>query len=322
MSLNKRGNIWHYSIIDPTGERHRGSTGKTDKREAQKYHDDLRHQLGQRRPSGFTLADALRAWLTESIRSDKEKSAIRVLLRCYPSRPVSEVVPHKLVESLAPRKQSTINRTLNIVNAAIALSSKRGECAPLSMDRKPAESTRLRFLTKDEWADLYARLPPHLKPIALFAISTGLRRANVLGLKWRAVDLDNKLVWVDAVDAKGGRTISVPLSDIAHDALKSQVGIHKEYVFTYKREPIGDIKHSWNNALVRAGIDLFTDKDKEGNDVVKSSFTFHGLRHTWASWHVQKGTPLAVLKELGGWSDMDMVMRYAHLSPAHLREWV
>ncbi|MCY4641491.1 MAG: tyrosine-type recombinase/integrase [Gammaproteobacteria bacterium] len=47
----------------------------------------------------------------------------------------------------------------------------------------------------------------------------------------------------------------------------------------------------------------------------------HDLRHTWASWHVQQGTPLQVLQELGGWSDYAMVLRYAHLSVEHLAEY-
>jgi integrase len=45
------------------------------------------------------------------------------------------------------------------------------------------------------------------------------------------------------------------------------------------------------------------------------------LRHTWASWHVQNGTPLNVLQELGGWSSYEMVQRYAHLAPEHLSEY-
>jgi integrase len=64
--------------------------------------------------------------------------------------------------------------------------------------------------------------------------------------------------------------------------------------------------HAWRKALVRAGI-----KD----------FRWHDLRHTWASWHVQNGTPLHVLKELGGWADLTMVLRYAHLSSKHLEEY-
>jgi integrase len=49
-----------------------------------------------------------------------------------------------------------------------------------------------------------------------------------------------------------------------------------------------------------------------------TDFRFHDLRHTWASWHVQRGTPLLVLKDLGGWETLEMVQKYAHLAPSHL----
>ena len=49
---------------------------------------------------------------------------------------------------------------------------------------------------------------------------------------------------------------------------------------------------------------------------------WHDLRHTWASWHVQAGTPLHVLQELGGWESVEMVRRYAHLSSDHLVAYV
>ena len=64
---------------------------------------------------------------------------------------------------------------------------------------------------------------------------------------------------------------------------------------------------AWNKALKRAGIE---------------DFKWHDLRHTWASWHVQAGTPLHVLQELGGWESAEMVRRYAHLSSEHLAEYV
>ena len=60
---------------------------------------------------------------------------------------------------------------------------------------------------------------------------------------------------------------------------------------------------AWRKALGRAGI-----KD----------FRWHDLRHTWASWHVQAGTPLNVLQEMGGWESASMVRRYAHLAADHL----
>jgi hypothetical protein len=64
---------------------------------------------------------------------------------------------------------------------------------------------------------------------------------------------------------------------------------------------------AWRKALKRAGI---------------SDFRWHDLRHTWASWHVQVGTPLHVLQELVGWSDFKMVQRYAHMAPEHLSRFV
>ena len=62
---------------------------------------------------------------------------------------------------------------------------------------------------------------------------------------------------------------------------------------------------AWKKALERAGIER--------------TFRWHDLRHTWASWHVQSGTPLQELMELGGWASFEMVLRYAHLAADHLR---
>ena len=51
-------------------------------------------------------------------------------------------------------------------------------------------------------------------------------------------------------------------------------------------------------------------------------FTWHGFRHTWATWHVQNGTPLGVLQKLGGWADLRMVMNYAKFSADFVAEFV
>jgi integrase len=69
-------------------------------------------------------------------------------------------------------------------------------------------------------------------------------------------------------------------------------------------EPITQVStKAWYGGLKRAGID---------------NFRWHDLRHTWASWHVQSGTPLFALQELGGWESAEMVRRYAHLAADHL----
>ncbi|MBT6523750.1 MAG: tyrosine-type recombinase/integrase, partial [Methylococcales bacterium] len=84
-------------------------------------------------------------------------------------------------------------------------------------------------------------------------------------------------------------------------------GIHPIYLFTFKGKRIKRAHTAaFKKALVRAGIE---------------NFRWHDLRHTWASWHVQNGTPLNVLQELGGWSSYEMVLRYAHLAPDHLADY-
>ena len=98
----------------------------------------------------------------------------------------------------------------------------------------------------------------------------------------------------------------MPLNAEAILVLKQQMGKHSSRAFIYKGLPVTKANnHAWRKALVRAGIE---------------DFRWHGLRHTWVSWHVQQGTPLHVLQELGGWSSYAMVRRYAHLSVKHLAE--
>ncbi|TLZ28905.1 MAG: hypothetical protein E6K29_10845 [Gammaproteobacteria bacterium] len=76
------------------------------------------------------------------------------------------------------------------------------------------------------------------------------------------------------------------------------------FVFTYGAKPVKQLStKAWYKALARAGIE---------------SFRWHDLRHTWASWHVQNGTPLFALQELAGWETEKMVRRYAHFAAGHL----
>lgn len=322
MSLYKRGEIW-WIYLTHEGRRVRESTHTSDRKKAQAIHDACKIDLLQKKESGKTLNDAIKLWLKHKARTNSEKSAIKTLIEHYPSRPLSQVSGHEIQDALSHLKASTYNRIANNIRSACNMATERSWCQPITIPRKKSSSTKLRFLTKDEWARLQKELPDHVKIMAQFAISTGLRQSNVFNLKWSEVDLNRKLAWVDATEAKADKSIPVPLSQYAVNILESQKEKHKTHVFTYKGEPIGSVKTAWNKALIRAKIDLVeTDKkDKDGNPIYKSTFRWHDLRHTWASWHVQNGTPLAVLKELGGWHDISMVMKYAHLSPDHLTKY-
>ena len=163
---------------------------------------------------------------------------------------------------------------------------------------------RIRWLTQCESSRLLSELPEHLKVMAKFSLATGLRERNVTGLQWAQIDMNRRCAWIHAEQSKSKKAIAVPLNDDAMSVLRKQLGKHSDNVFTYKGKPVelANTK-AWRKALKRAGI---------------SDFRWHDLRHTWASWHIQNGTPLHILKDLGGWADLSMVLRYAHLSSEHL----
>lgn len=157
--------------------------------------------------------------------------------------------------------------------------------------------------TKHKAVTLLAFLPEHLEATARFSLLTGLRKSNVTGLKWSQVDLDQAVAWIHTDQAKAGHSIHVPLNKDALEVLQNQKGKHDEHVFTYRSKPIQQVNtKAWRKSLQKANI---------------TDFRWHDLLHTWASWHVQQGTPLALLQELGGWESAEMVRRYAHLGNEH-----
>jgi len=174
-----------------------------------------------------------------------------------------------------------------------------------------------RYLTRAQFSALKRQLPAHLAALAEFSVETGLRMRNVTHLTWAQVDLPRRQLMVPAVRAKAGETIAIPLSPRALSLIRAERGRHPERVFTYpaelaegkiERRPVDDANTAaFQKACQRAALPWLR---------------WHDLRHTWASWAVQRGVPPHVLKHLGGWRSDSMVARYAHLSTEHLRAWV
>jgi integrase len=158
-----------------------------------------------------------------------------------------------------------------------------------------------------------AALPEAQRAIASFALATGQRRGNVLPLRWEHVDFASRRFLILGSTHKSGKAKQVPLGARAVDILEQQRGKHPEWVFPVGRltrggvrtvGPAKSLKTAWRTACKKAGV---------------TGLRFHDLRHQWASAHVQNGTPLKVLAELGGWASTQMPDRvYGHLSPNHL----
>lgn len=324
MSLIKRkkSSVWWIDFVAPNGERVRRSTETADRKEAQELHDKLKSEVWRVQRLGDrpkrVWQDAVVRWLREqahkaSLRDDKR--ILRWLDRRLANREL-ESISRTTVEAIIEAKQAercgnaTINRHLALLRAILRRCVREWDW----LDRAPAirllkePTRRIRFLSQAQALALLGELPPHLRAMAGFALATGLRAANVTGLIWDQVDLSRKLAWIHPDQAKARKAIAVPLNDMAMNIVISQIGGHAVHVFSYRGKPIKQVStRAWYHALKRAGIE---------------NFRFHDLRHTWASWHVQSGTPLLALQELGGWETERMVRRYAHLAADHLAAYV
>lgn len=301
MSIYQRGEIW-WCYLRHRGRRIRRSLGTSDRERAQRAHDEFRAGLWRERQAGRTLADALTAWLDERPRGRSDRVTIGQIRKHYGNRALIDVSPQSFADAFAAKSPAHYNRMLAVIRAAMNIAVDRGwiESAP-KFKKRTVTVRSFRWLTRKEWTALYAELADHLKPMAMFAVSTGLRWGNVANLMWESVDLRRKQAWINAGDAKGRKAILVPLSGAACDALRSTGSVREGLVFRLDGKRIASPKTGWHRAVARSGI---------------APVRWHDLRHTWASWHVQAGTPLAVLKELGGWSSLDQVQIYAHLAPS------
>ena len=318
MSLRRRGTFWWIDIRAPHGERVRRSAGTNSKTLAQELHDKLKAELWRTQKLGVkpkrSWNDAVVRWLKESTHKatiESDKSHLRWLdryLRDKDLEGISRRVTDQLIEAKLAEgvSNATVNRTLEVLRAILRKAVNEWDwldkCPQIRMLKEPTR--RVRFLTRAEAQRLLKALPAHLADMAAFSLTTGLRRANVTGLQWTQVDLSKRLAWIHPDQAKARKAIAVPLNAQAVLLIRKQIGKHGTNVFSYKGKPVTQVStKAWYAALERAGIE---------------DFRWHDLRHTWASWHVQQGTPLHVLQELGGWESAEMVRRYAHLTAEHL----
>lgn len=303
MAIKKRGDLYWMDFM-VNGQRHRESCKTSDKTQAQRAHDEKRAELWKQAHMGEkpkkTWNEAAVQWLKDrahkrTIDQDKRKlDALKPKIGTLQLTQIDRKLVMELVEDYAT--PATKNRTVALIRAILRAAEREWEW----IDRAPALKTytennkRKVRATKEEMERLLAALPAQYHGQFKFSLLTGLRKSNVFGLRWSAVNLDAKTVWIEAEDAKAGERITVPLSQAAIDLLKTFEGKHPVLVFgSMERVP----PKTWKRAVAAAGL-------AEG-------FRWHDLRHVWASWHLDAGTSKSELMELGAWKTPSMVERYA-----------
>lgn len=317
--LYKRPNsrFWWCTFTAPDGTRIQRSTKTVDRQLAQEFTDKLKVQFWRQIRLGEkprrTWKDAVVRWLRETSRKtlSNELDHLRFLDK-YVGNLYLDEINRDLIDRITEDKlntgvqPATVNKVLEVLRVILNTARKHWdwiEHVPHVRMLK-LSNRRIRWLTRKEAQTLLSYLPAHLQAAVRFSLATGLRESNVAGLEWSQVDLERRVAWIHADQSKSGRPIGVPLNREAVVVLRGLGGDHETFCFTYKGNRVRKFNtKAWRAALESAGIE---------------DFRWHDLRHTWASWHVQSGTPLHVLQELGGWSDIRMVQRYAHLAPEHL----
>ena len=163
---------------------------------------------------------------------------------------------------------------------------------------------RSRFLDQKEIHVLLEVASDYFKPILITALHTGMRKGEILNLKWPDVNFKNRIITVQ--ESKSGKKRMLPMDDTLCETLKVlPARFQKGYVFpspVKEGQPCYDFKRQFRNAVKKAGID---------------NFRFHDLRHTFASYLVMSGVDLMTVKELLGHTTLTMTMRYSHLAPDH-----
>jgi integrase len=167
---------------------------------------------------------------------------------------------------------------------------------------------RLRYLSREESARLVEECDPHLRPIVVTALNTGMRKGEILSLKWDEVDLRHGFIHL--TNTKNGERREIPINATLRATLKGIMrNLSIPHVFTdsVTGTPYKDVKRSFKTALRRAGI---------------RDFRFHDLRHTFASQLVMGGVDITAVKNLLGHKTLNMTLRYAHLAPSHMAKAV
>ncbi len=216
------------------------------------------------------------------------------------------------------RSPATVARYMAALSHAFTVAAKEWQWIddnPFRNVTKPREPRgRLRFLEREEIERLLSACEQsdnrYLATIYIIAVSTGMRKGEILSLTWADVDLQRGAIVLH--ETKNDERRVVPLQGKALEYVKDLKKIRRldsKLLFPGSRSPEKPMKidTSWKEALMLAGI---------------SDYRFHDNRHTAASYLAMNGASLAEIADILGHRTLAMVQRYAHLSDSHKAEVV
>jgi len=218
-----------------------------------------------------------------------------------------ELIENYKVKRKTKVSEATINREIALLKTIFNKAVEWGkiDANPLSKVKKFKENhlKDMRILKDEEALKLIDSANSHLKPILIIALNTGMRRSEILSLKWE--HLNFKIGLISVKDSKSGDH-EVPMNYMVFDTLKELPQNHEYVFFNPKTKTyIKDVKNSFKAACSNAKIE---------------GLRFHDLRHSAASRMIQAGVDLVTVSRILGHSSIQMTMRYVHSTTDIIRD--
>ncbi len=205
--------------------------------------------------------------------------------------------------------ETTINRELTCLKTIYNKANEWGRTDnnPASSIKNFKENNKIQIILNPiEIENLIDAAPEHLKPIIIIAVQTGMRRGEILALKWKNINF--RKGYIEIEDSKSGESRKVPMNSTVYETLK---GLDKSHAYIFynpkTRKNIIEIKRSFTTAREKAGL---------------NKVRFHDLRHTAATRMCELGVPLKIVSKILGHSTIKMTERYANPTPDTMKEAV
>ena len=240
---------------------------------------------------------------------------MRIFDKEFESKNIQDITTWQIEKYKTKRREkfkpATVNRELALLKHMFskAVEWKRLKENPANKTVKFLKGAvnRVRYLMPDEFQTALSNCEDFLKPIVIVAVHTGMRKGEILGLRWDQVNFEQKIITI--VDTKNHERRDIPMDETVKATLR---GMEKkgDLVFSIKDgKPIYPMKvhNAFSKALKASNI---------------TDFRFHDLRHTFASNLVMAGVKIEKVQKLMGHKMIAMTQRYVHLSPGYLAESV
>ena len=242
---------------------------------------------------------------------EREESIARVRMREFYNMPLASFrkadIQRYVTERAAKASAYTVQKELVLLKHLFALAVEWEIVAvnPAQHVKPPKlPAGRMRYLQPTELRALLEACPDGLREIVALAVSTGMRRGEILGLRFLDVDLSNHRIMLP--QTKNGEGRIVYLNEMATMVFDSMpAGNPADRVFA-----------AWTGVKVTSAF------EKARKELKLADFRFHDLRHTAASWMRMAGADIHTVAQLLGHKDLRMAARYQHLNPAFLAEAV